>query len=102
MADGGFFVCPAFRRQAQDGDGQKRQVNTESGKASFLGPEGGKSLTASEALALFARPGDPAMALAKKFSPEFGLKNPERDLAEMKHLEQEENGRLTVDFQSLM
>src|SRR5688572_16947402 len=69
---------------AQGGDGLERQVNPQTGKVSFLGPETGRTLSASRALGTFIRPQDPAMALAKRFGPEFGLKNPERDLQEMK------------------
>jgi len=85
---------------AQRGDGIKRQVNTESGKVSFIGPESGSSVPAAKALGLstFARPADPAMALAKRFAPEFGLRNPERDLA-VKKTKNTGDGRLTVRYQ---
>src|SRR5262245_8697131 len=65
-------------------DGLKRQVNTQSGKVNFIGPENGRSLSASRALGTGAaiRPQDPALALAKRFGSEFGLKNPDRDLKE--------------------
>src|SRR6185436_15017182 len=54
--------------QAQTGDGLKRQVNAESGKVSFLGPENGRVLSASRALGTFIRPQDPALALAKRYA----------------------------------
>jgi Zn-dependent metalloprotease len=38
------------------------------------------------------------MALAKRFAPEFGIKNPERDLSEMKK-HKSNDGRLTVRYQ---
>ena len=38
------------------------------------------------------------MALAKRFAPEFGIKNPERDLAEIKKTKSND-GRLTVRYQ---
>jgi hypothetical protein len=37
---------------AQRGDGIKRQVNAESGKVSFIGPESGSSVPASKALGI--------------------------------------------------
>jgi Zn-dependent metalloprotease len=84
--------------QAQGGDGIKRQVNAESGKVSFIGPEHGRSVPATKALGTLLRPQDPGLALAKRFAPEFGVKNPERDLAKMKS-HREDDGRLTVRFQ---
>src|SRR5688572_6776443 len=83
---------------AQSGDGIKRHVNTESGKVSFIGPESGRAIPASRALGIFARPSDPAMALAKRFAPEFGLKDPERDLS-VKKIKNLDNGRVTVRYQ---
>src|SRR5436190_17682210 len=67
-------------------DGLRRQVNAQTGKVSFLGPESGRSLSASQALGtgVAIRLLDPAMALAKRFGSEFGLKNPEQDLKGMK------------------
>jgi hypothetical protein len=66
---------------AQSTDGLKRQVNAQSGRVSFIGPESGRALPASRALGTFIRPQDPAMALAKRFArswfhhPEHGLRN---------------------------
>src|SRR5215207_3236684 len=85
---------------AQAGDGIRRQVNAETGKVSFIGPESGRAVSASRALGIssFARPANPAMALAKRFAPEFGLKNPERDLS-VKKAGEPQNGRVTVRYQ---
>ena len=83
---------------AQGGDGIKRQVNAETGKVSFIGPQSGRSVSAAKALGTFIRPQDPAMALAKRFAPEFGLKNPERDLTEMK-ANHPDDGRMSVRYQ---
>jgi len=83
---------------AQGGDGLQRKVNTESGRVSFIGPESGRVVSASRALGSLARPADPALALAKRFAPEFGLKNPERDLTEMK-ANHSDDGRMSVRYQ---
>jgi Zn-dependent metalloprotease len=83
---------------AQGDDGVERQINAQSGKISFIGPENGRSLSASRVLGTFLRPQDPAMALAKRYAPEFGVKDPERDLSEMKNA-RSEDGRLTVHYQ---
>jgi Zn-dependent metalloprotease len=91
----GFFPLAA---SAQDADGIKRQVNAESGRISFVGPESGRVLSASRALGTFARPQDPAMALAKRFGPEFGLKSPERELSEMR-TSRPGDGRVTTHYQ---
>src|SRR5687768_1513597 len=83
---------------AQGEDGIRRQVNAESGRVSFIGPESGRVLSASHALGTLAHPADPALALAKRFAPEFGLKNPERDLTEMK-ANHPGDGRMSVRYQ---
>jgi bacillolysin len=83
---------------AQGKDGLKRQANAQTGKVSFIGPETGRALPASKALGTFIRPQDPALALAKRFAPEFGIKNPERDLMEIKK-KHAEDGRITVRYQ---
>jgi Zn-dependent metalloprotease len=85
---------------AQEGDGIQREVNAETGKVSFIGPENGRVLPASEALnrSLGSRPADAALALAKRFAPEFGLANPEQDLSEMKS-NSRDDGRLIVRYQ---
>src|SRR5687768_11671781 len=70
---------------AQGGDDLKRQLNAQTGKVSFIGPASGRALSAAQVLGISAsgRLADPAMALAKRFASEFGLKNPERELSEM-------------------
>src|ERR1043165_3693103 len=95
-----FSGLPASTASAQGRDGLRRQVNAQTGKVSFIGPEGAPSLSAAQALGAGAaiRPQDPAMALVKRFGPEFGLQNPERDLKQMK-AHQTEAGRLNARFQ---
>jgi len=85
---------------AQGQDGIKRQFNAQTGKVSFIGPESGRALSAAKALGTFAsgRPADPAMALAQRFAPEFGLQNPERELTQIKS-DQLGNGRMKVRYQ---
>ena len=85
---------------AQGNDGIKRQFNAQTGKVSFIGPESGRSLSAEKALGISpsARPADPAMALAKRFGPDFGLKDPERDLSAIK-TDRPGAGRVTVRYQ---
>ena len=85
---------------AQGKDGIKRQFNAQKGKVSFIGPESGRALAAAQALGTSSsiRPVDPAMALAKRFAPEFGLKNPERDLSKIKTASPGD-GRMTVHYQ---
>src|SRR5262245_48649440 len=85
---------------AQGKDGLKHQKNAQTGKVSFIGPEKGKSLPAAQALGVLpgkAHPADPALALAKRFAPEFGLRNPSQELKEA-HKKQTDNGRLTVKY----
>jgi Zn-dependent metalloprotease len=93
-----FSGFPIRSASAQKKDGLKRQVNTQTGKVSFIGPESGRALSASQALGTVIRPQDPAMALAKRFGAEFGLKNPERDLSQMK-THRSENGRIIARYQ---
>src|SRR5690349_1060327 len=82
------------------GDGLKRQVNAQTGKVSFLGPESGRSLPVYQALGTGAaiRPQDPALALAKRFGPEFGLKDPAHNLKEIKN-KHAVDGRITARYQ---
>jgi outer membrane protein assembly factor BamB len=82
----------------QSGDGLKRQYNAENGRVSFIGPESGHVLSAQKALGTFMRPQDPGMSLAKRFAPEFGIDDPERNLAEMK-VSKPGDGRVTVRYQ---
>src|SRR5258706_2424806 len=83
---------------AQTGDGLKRQRNPESGKISFIGPESGRALPASKALGTLIRPQDPALALVNRYAPEFGIKDPTRELSEMKK-NQTGDGRVSVRYQ---
>src|SRR5215213_8079996 len=97
-----FSGLPMRSVSAQRNDGLKRRVDPQTGRVSFLGPESGRALPASQALGIasFTRPADPALALAKRFGSEFGLQNPERDLKEMKsHHHQAEDGRITARYQ---
>ena len=95
MLFSGFAMPPA---SAQGSDGIERQVNAQTGKISFIGPEQGPVLSASQAPGLSYRPQNPAMALAKRFGHEFGLTNPERDLSEIK-TNLSEGNRIAVHYQ---
>ena len=89
------------KRQAnaqKGGDGIRRQVNPQSGRVSFIGPESGRVLPASKALGMSIRPQDPGRALVNRFASEFGIKNPERELSEMKS-NRPGDGRVTVRYQ---
>src|SRR5688572_4662959 len=96
----GLSLAQPESASAQGSDGLKRQFNAQTGKVSFIGPASGRTLSAAKALGISpaARPADPAMALAKRFGPEFGLQNPERDLTQIKS-ENPGNGRVTVRYQ---
>jgi Zn-dependent metalloprotease len=83
---------------AQGGDGLKRQRNSESGNVSFIGPESGRVVPAYRALGTFIRPQDPAMALAKRFAPEFGIKDAARELTEIRS-NRPGDGRVTARYQ---
>jgi len=84
--------------QAQNGDGLKRELNAQSGRISFIGPETGRALSATQTLGTFLPPQDSGMALAKRFAPEFGIENPEHDLTEIKKNESND-GYVTVRYQ---
>ncbi|MGE5463905.1 MAG: M4 family metallopeptidase [Syntrophothermus sp.] len=84
--------------QAQGSDGLKRLVNGASHRVSFIVPEAGRSLPGSKALGQSMRPQDPGMALARQYGQVFGLKNPERELAETKR-KQDGNGKMMVRYQ---
>jgi Zn-dependent metalloprotease len=93
------FQTPAVVAQGQDG--LKYQKNAQTGKVSFIGPEKGKALPAAQALGVLpggAHPADPALALAKRFAPEFGLRNPGQELKEIRQ-KQTEDGRITARYQ---
>jgi bacillolysin len=83
---------------AQSSDGISRQVNSGTGRVSFIGPETGRVLSASQALGNSAQLHDPALTLVIRFAPEFGLRNPEQDLVEMKK-DISEDGRISVRYQ---
>ncbi len=93
-----FSNVQPHRVEAQSGDGLNRQVNAASGRVSFITPADGKSLSATRALGQSIRPQDPAMTLASKYGPEFGLQNAERDLTAMDS-DRSDDGRVTVRFQ---
>ena len=95
-----FSGFPTRLASAQGKDGLKRQANAQTGKVSFIGPENGNVLPVSKVLGLSpsVRLQNPPMALAKRFGPEFGLENPERDLTELK-TNHSEDGRITVYYQ---
>ncbi|HET9905894.1 MAG TPA: M4 family metallopeptidase, partial [Anaerolineales bacterium] len=94
----GLSVIQPRAVSAQVSDGIKRQINAESGKISFIGPESGRAVPAAQALGIFARPADPAVALARRFAPQFGLNDPVRNLS-VKQTETLEGGRITARFQ---
>jgi Zn-dependent metalloprotease len=85
---------------AQGGDGIKRQYDPVSGKVSFISSESGRPLAASEVLGI--APGtrlvDPALAIAQRFAPEFGVKDPLHELAAMR-TNHSGNGRVMVRYQ---
>src|SRR5690349_10442301 len=83
---------------AQQGDGIERQVNTQTGKVSFLGPQDGQFVAGSQALGKSIRPEDPGMALAERFGPEFGLRDPGRELSQIRSI-QTDDGRITARYQ---
>ncbi len=95
-----FSSVPGRSASAQGEDGLKREANPQTGKVSFIGPENGSGLPLSKALGTSpsVRVQNPPMALAKRFGPEFGLKNPELDLTELK-ASHAEDGRITVRYQ---
>jgi len=93
-----FSLIHPSAASAQTGDGIRREVNAGSGRISFIGPESGSVVSASRALGTSVRPQDPAMALAIRFGPEFGIQDPERDLSEMKRAVADD-GRISVRYQ---
>jgi len=87
---------------AQGRDPIRRERNAESGRVSFIGPESGRTLSYAQAMGLLpgsaSRPADPAMALAKRFASEFGLRDAERNLTALK-TNRPGDGRVTVKYQ---
>jgi Zn-dependent metalloprotease len=95
------LMLPQARPQlalAQGGDGLRREANAASGRLNFIASEGGRPLPALQALGKSLRPQDPALELARHYGPEFGLKDPGRELAELRK-SQAKDGRLTVRYQ---
>ncbi|HLP82175.1 MAG TPA: hypothetical protein VK141_09355, partial [Nitrosomonas sp.] len=92
------FQAPAA--SAQGNNGIKRGINAHTGRVSFIGPLSGRVLPAASALGLpsYVRPSNPGMALANRYGTEFGLKNPGRELKEVK-TNKSRNGRMTIRYQ---
>ncbi|HSB01867.1 MAG TPA: hypothetical protein VLE49_14550, partial [Anaerolineales bacterium] len=86
--------------QGPTSDSVKKEVNSETGKVSFLVPAGGRSSVSAAAWGVDVRNpvADPGMAVAKQFAPEFGVQNPEQDLTVME-TSQQQDGRVTVRYQ---
>ena len=87
--------------QKGGGDGIRRQVNPQSGRVSFIGPESGRVLPVSKALGMSVHPQDPGRALVDRFASEFGIRNPGRGLSEMKR-DRPGEGRVTVRYQQMI
>jgi hypothetical protein len=64
---------------AKGADEIRRDVDVESGKASPTGPKNGQFVSADNIQRSLLGTQDLAVALAKSFPPEFGMKNPEMD-----------------------
>jgi hypothetical protein len=87
------------KAQRGEGDGLERKVNAETGRINFIVPEKGVVLPAAQAFGeMSVRPQDPALALATRYGPEFGLKDAQSELAAAER-QQGEEGRLTVRYQ---
>src|SRR5690349_4829961 len=89
--------------QAQEGEGIKRQINTQTGKLSFLLPATGPVLPAREALlglSLAERRADPALSLVRRYGPEFGLNDPMQELVETQ-ARTLEDGKRNVRYQQV-
>ncbi len=97
MLFAGFPNNPA---SAQAQDGLRRQLNSQTGRVSFIEPESGTALPAAAALGISpATPiQNPAMALVKRFGPEFGVGDAEQDLSESR-TNHRPDGLLTVHYQ---
>lgn len=96
----GLSLAQPRSASAQGADGIKRQFNVQTGKVSFIGPESGRVLSTAKALGIASsvRVVDPAMALATRFAPEFGLRDPERALTKIR-TQNPGAGRVTVRYQ---
>jgi len=97
MIFSGFQIKPV---SAQGQGGLKRQVNSQTGKISFIHPENGNPMPASNALGISPATSlrNPAMALVRHFAPEFGVMKPDRDLSELR-ANHRPDGRITVRYQ---
>jgi Zn-dependent metalloprotease len=84
---------------AQAGDGIKRQYNPETGRVNFISSISGRPLPASQVLGFTPdNTTDPALAIAQRFGPEFGLKDAVHELTAVRSV-QAGNGRLIVRYQ---
>ena len=85
---------------AQGRDGLKLERNTETGRVNFITSESGRPMIASQALDVNPGflPPDPAMALAQRYAPEFGIQNAATELTAMK-TDRADDGRMTVRYQ---
>src|SRR5512133_1432868 len=94
-----FSSAPGKFASAQGGDRLRWEVNSQTGKVSFIGPENGSMLSASNVLGVAsAPPAEAALAFAKQYGPAFGLQDPERDLVVSK-TSQGDRGRIAVHYQ---
>jgi hypothetical protein len=82
---------------AQSGDGIQRQVNPQSGRVSFIGPESGHMLSASRAWGP-SPPTGSRDGIGDSLCTGIRIENPVRDLTGMKS-NRSEDGRLTVRYQ---
>jgi len=94
-----FSNAPIQFASAQGGDGLRREVNPQTGKVSFIVPGSGSALSVSRILGgASPAPVEAALAFARNFSPELGLKDPERDLTASK-IHHSDSGHTTVHYQ---
>ena len=86
--------------EAQGKDGIKIERNIETGKVSFITSESGRPVVASQAIGVNPgfRPSDPAMALAQRYAPQFGVRNPTSELSVLRK-DHGEDGKITVRYQ---
>src|SRR6185503_14652960 len=83
---------------AQGKDGIKRQYDPETGKVNFLSTANERPVAAAQALGFTPGPSaDPALAIARHFGREFGLKDPAHELNALR-TDRAQNGRLTVHY----
>ena len=84
-------------KSAQDDDGIKRQVNAQTGRVSLIGPERTRA-ACIQGFGHIRHSTGPGDGISKSVRAEFGLKDPARDLSEMKAV-RSEAGRVTVRYQ---